>query len=60
MSNLFNLSDYPTIMDTINEAATKLIEETDKADFKNPLLECEIKVEDGRIYKIVFERIDLF
>jgi DNA topoisomerase VI subunit B len=59
MSNLFNLSEYPALTDTINESVKNLIDETEKAGYINPQIECEIKIEDGRIYKLKFERIDL-
>lgn len=59
MSNLFNLGEHPEIMETLNDAAKKLIEQTEKAGYINPELECELKVDDGRIFKLKFERVDL-
>jgi hypothetical protein len=59
MSNLFNLSEHPAITEALNEAAKKLIEETAKAGYVNPELDCELKVDDGRIFKLKFERVDL-
>lgn len=59
MGNLFNLEEHPQIIETLKEALTKLIDQTELVDYRNPLLECEIKVDDGRIFKLVFERVDL-
>ena len=59
MGNLYNLGEHPEIMGALNEAAKKLIEETEKAGYVNPDLECEFKVDDGRIFKLKFERVDL-
>lgn len=59
MSNLFNLGEHPEIMDTLNEAAKKLIEQTEKAGYVNPKIDCELKIDDGRIFKLNFERVDL-
>jgi hypothetical protein len=59
MSNLFNVGDHPQIMEALKEAVKNLIEETEKAGYKNPELDCELKVDDGRIFKLKFERIDL-
>lgn len=59
MSNLFNLSEHPAITEALNEAAIKLIQETKKAGYVNPKLDCELKVDDGRIFKLKFERVDL-
>ncbi len=60
MSNLFDLSEYPEITDTLQKAAIELIEQTEKAGFVNPIIETDVKVDDGRIFKLMFERIDLY
>lgn len=58
MGNLFNLGDHPGIMEALTQSAKTLIEETEKAGYVNPVLDCELKIDDGRIFKLTFERVD--
>lgn len=53
-----DLKDYPMLEDAINDTAKILIEATEKAGYINFDIDCIVSIDDGRIYKLKFERVD--
>lgn len=57
--NNFNLHEHPAVVDILGAAAKKLIEECDKSGYINPEFNCDLKIDDGRVFKLKFKRVDL-
>lgn len=49
----------PEAVQILNDAIKRFIEYSEKCQFINPSFACEAKLEDGRIFQLKFERIDL-
>ncbi len=59
MPELPSIEENFEIAKAINESFKTLLKAFDKEGYKNPDLNCKIMTEDGRIFKLNFERIDL-
>ena len=53
-----NIKDHPAVEKALVKSAKLLIDSTYQSGFEHPTLECTLDVEDGRRYKLTFERVD--
>lgn len=54
-----DLSEYPEIMEQLQEFIKNVIPMFDNHGMENPCIDAEIKVHDGRKFILKLERIDL-
>ena len=52
------IKEQKNVESAIHESAKILIEAIEKAGYKNPDIDCTLSVNDGRVFKLKFERVD--
>lgn len=53
------IKEVPIVHNAISESCKLLIEATQKAGYHNVDIDCNLSVEDGRVFKLKFERVDV-